>query len=223
MHARALLLEVALQYHRDDNGRMLLSRAHLLGRGWKSADMIQKAKGELLEAELIFETVKGQRPNKASWYACTWWRLDRHPGFDSGVEKAFEQGAYRLRAAVGTSAVNGNDRTTNPPLVTRVSRVMCDRKAPTENASLVPPHGTGSTAIGPPHGTESAPPVPPHGAIRPVLTPSSVPPHGNPLDMPSAGVRARPLEPLVSSRRPLANGSEVTTTDLMARLGRGAR
>ena len=27
MHARALLLEVARQFHRDDNGRMLLSRA----------------------------------------------------------------------------------------------------------------------------------------------------------------------------------------------------
>jgi len=39
MHARALLLEVARQYVRDNNGRLLLSRAYMGARGWKSADM----------------------------------------------------------------------------------------------------------------------------------------------------------------------------------------
>ena len=33
-NARSLLLEVAMQCHGDDNGRMLLSRAHLSKRGW---------------------------------------------------------------------------------------------------------------------------------------------------------------------------------------------
>ena len=78
--AKALLMEVARQYHRDDNGRMLLSRAHLAKRGWLSAAVIQKAKAELLEAGLIFQTVMGHRPNKASWYAVTWRMLDRIPG-----------------------------------------------------------------------------------------------------------------------------------------------
>jgi hypothetical protein len=77
MHARALLLEVARQYHRDDNGRMLLSRAFMAGRGWKSADMLTKAKAELLESGFIFQTVQGHRPNRASWYAVTWRSLDR--------------------------------------------------------------------------------------------------------------------------------------------------
>ena len=84
-----------LQFHGSDNGRMLLSRAYLNQRGWKSSDMIDKGKRELLDAELIFETVKGHRPNKASWYAVTWRRLDQLSGFDHGVEKAFRQGAYR--------------------------------------------------------------------------------------------------------------------------------
>lgn len=94
-NARSLLLEVALQFHGSDNGRMLLSRAYLKKRGLKSSDMIDKGKRELLDAELIFETVKGHRPNKASWYAVTWRSLDQLPGFDHGVEKAFRRGAYK--------------------------------------------------------------------------------------------------------------------------------
>jgi hypothetical protein len=71
MHARALLLEVARQYVRDNNGRLLLSRAHMGPRGWKSMDMLNKAKNELVAGGFIFQTVMGHRPNKASWYAVT--------------------------------------------------------------------------------------------------------------------------------------------------------
>ena len=95
MHARALLLEVARQYVRDNNGRLLLSRAYMETRGWKSVDMLTKAKKELLEAGFIFQTVQGHRPNKASWYAVTWQTLDRHPGFDFGAIETFERSAYR--------------------------------------------------------------------------------------------------------------------------------
>lgn len=160
VHAKALLLEVARQYRKEDNGRMLLSRAHLAPRGWNSSDMIMKAKRELLAADLIFETVKGARPNKASWYAVTWRALDRNPDYDFGAAQAFVRGAYRLKQ----------------PL-----------KAPQKNASLKPPHGTGKAPIAPPHGTETLSPVPPHGAIRSVITALSVPPHGHPLDLPSKG------------------------------------
>lgn len=53
--ARALLLEVARQFVRDNNGRMLLSREYLKTRGWYSAGAIQKAKQELLDAKFIFQ------------------------------------------------------------------------------------------------------------------------------------------------------------------------
>ena len=93
--ARSLLLEIARQFVRDNNGRLLCSRAHLAKRGWKSHDVIQRARDELLQGGFIFETVKGQRPNRASWYAVTWRVLNRHPDFDAGAASAFEQGAYR--------------------------------------------------------------------------------------------------------------------------------
>lgn len=90
--AKALLLEVARQCHGDDNGRLLVSRSLLAARGWKSVDVITRAKQELLDAELIFETVKGQRPNKASWYSVTWRKLAKLKGYDHGVTATFRQG-----------------------------------------------------------------------------------------------------------------------------------
>jgi hypothetical protein len=92
--ARSLLMEIARQYVRDNNGRLLASLRHLETRGWKSWDVITRAKRELLEAGFIHETVMGHRPNKASWYAVTWRSLDRLPGFDPGAEASFERGAY---------------------------------------------------------------------------------------------------------------------------------
>jgi hypothetical protein len=93
--AKALLLEVARQFVRDNNGRLLLSRAHLEKRGWSSNDTINRAKSELLAAGLIFQTVQGHRPNKASWYAVTWRSLDKIPGYDPGTAELFRRGAYQ--------------------------------------------------------------------------------------------------------------------------------
>lgn len=91
--AKALLLEFARQYVRDNNGKLLCSINHLKPRGWTSKDVITRAKRELLEAGLIFETCKGARPNKASWYAVTWYVLDKHSGYDPEAAD-FRRGAY---------------------------------------------------------------------------------------------------------------------------------
>lgn len=53
--ARALLLEFARQFVRDNNGRLLASYAYLSKRGWTSADVITRAKRALLEAGFIHE------------------------------------------------------------------------------------------------------------------------------------------------------------------------
>lgn len=147
MHARALLLEVARQYVRDNNGRLLLSRAYMERRGWKSSDMLTKAKRELLVAGFIHQTVQGQRPNKASWYAVTWYALDRHPGYDVGAVETFERSAYRK----GVPLKNETLRPSNG----------------TEGAAIGPHRGTRSAPPVPPHGPIcglSGPlSVPPHG------------------------------------------------------------
>ncbi len=159
MHARALLLEVARQYVRDNNGRLLMSRAYLLKRGWKSVDMIQKAKTELQTAGFVHQTVQGHRPNKASWYAVTWQRLDRHPDFDFGAERSFVHCAFMHCAFMN-----------NTPLKYDVLR---------------PSGGTGKARIAPPHGTADQSAGPPHGPITARFMTRAVPPHGHHLDKPS--------------------------------------
>lgn len=164
--ARALLLEVARQYHRDDNGRMLLSMKHLKTRGWFSAGVIQKAKQELLDSGFIFETVKGHWPKTASWHAVTWRTLDKLPGYDPGTAECFERGAYRLA----------------PPKEKRPAPTL---KRPKSDAGLIPSDGTYEAPIVPPHGIEECFLVPPHGTIKTNFKVFSIPSNGLPLDMPS--------------------------------------
>lgn len=98
-YAKTLLLDIARQYSGSNNGALRCGRAYMQPRGWTSMDMLTKAKRELLDAGLIFETVKGARPNKASWYAMTWQSLDKLDGLDAGAAAAFERGAYRKKDA----------------------------------------------------------------------------------------------------------------------------
>jgi hypothetical protein len=105
--ARSLLIEIDRQFVRDNNGRLLASAAYLSKRGWNSVDVITRAKRELIAAGFIHETVKGHRPNKASWYAVTWRALDRLPGYDEGTAATFVRGAYQnasLRPSHGAKA-----------------------------------------------------------------------------------------------------------------------
>ena len=126
--ARSLLLEIARQFVRDNNGRLLASRAYLIKRGWKSADVIDRAKHELLEAGFLHETVKGHRPNKASWSAVTWRALDRNSSYDSGAAESFERGAYQKSASLNPSHGTG--------------RSLIAPSRGTEISPPVPSHGT---------------------------------------------------------------------------------
>jgi hypothetical protein len=116
-------------------------------RGWKSADMLNKAKRELLDAGLIFQTVQGHRPNKASWYACTWMPLDQLAGYDFDAMETFQRSAYR----------NGE------PL----KNAMLKPPHGTERPAIAPPHGTENARSVPPHGAIKGgfdnSSVPPHG------------------------------------------------------------
>lgn len=106
--ARSLLLELARQLSPGNNGRLLATRDHLSPRGWRSADVIDRAKRKLIEAGFIHETVMGHRPNKASWYAVTWRAIDRLPGYDPGALESFVRGAYRKNTSLSPSRGTGS-------------------------------------------------------------------------------------------------------------------
>lgn len=90
-----LLLDLAHQYNLKNNGALLASFNYMsTKRGWTSADQLTKAKRELVDHDLIAETVKGHRPNKASWFALTWLALDSIAGLEISTQ-AFPRGAYR--------------------------------------------------------------------------------------------------------------------------------
>lgn len=129
---RSLLMEIARQFVRDNNGRLLASAAYLSKRGWKSADVITRAKRELLEAGFIHETVKGHRPNKASWYAITWQTLDRLMGYDHGAADSFERGAYRNSEPLQIASLRPSHGVERP--------------------SIAPSHGVGKVLPTPSHG-----------------------------------------------------------------------
>jgi hypothetical protein len=145
--ARALLLELARQYVRDNNGRLLLSYAYMTKRGWKSADVITRAKRDLLTGGFIHETVKGHRPNKASWYAVTWHPIDRLPGYDPGGMESFERSAYLHRGGNQNASLRPSDGVGRAPIAP--SRGL-------ESSPSTPPHG----AISPVYAGRS---TPPHG------------------------------------------------------------
>jgi hypothetical protein len=153
--AKALLIEVARQYVRDNNGRLLLSRTYMAKRGWKSADTITNAKRQLLENGFIYETVMGHRPNKASWYAVTWFGLDKLPGYDSGAYEGFKRGAYRQNSPLLNTSLR-------PPAGTVKTTVAPPAGAQT--LPTVPSGGTIETSFGavtvPPNGHHLETPSP---------------------------------------------------------------
>lgn len=173
--ARDLLIEIAIQYRGNNNGRLLASKKQLEGRGWKSSDLIVKAKRELIEAKFIHETVMGQRPNKASWYAVTWWKLDKHPGFDDGAHHLFKLGAYRLNEPLKLAAKGAAKRIAN---MARIARA--------KNAPLTSSAGVEEAPIAPWGGVEAPPATPLHGPVMAQKDPPATPPHGNHLNKPSA-------------------------------------
>jgi hypothetical protein len=103
--ARSLLLEFGLQYRGSNNGMLIATMRHLKKRGWNSADVVSRAKRELIEAGLIFETVRGRRPSIASWFALTWHALDQNTKYDAGIAKGFKRGLYRESHFNGTNAI----------------------------------------------------------------------------------------------------------------------
>jgi len=107
--ARSLLMEFARQYVKDNNGRLLASTRFLKTRGWNSADVIHRAKLELVEAGLIYETVKGHRPNKASWYAITWQNLDKDSRYDAGAWEGWKyaRSGYKNTAFIPPNGTMG--------------------------------------------------------------------------------------------------------------------
>lgn len=137
--ARSLLVDMAKQYTGRNNGKLTACAKYLVPLGWRSNDVIVRARRELIDCCLILETRKGARPNRAGWYALTWLDLDVTEGLDIDpklYERCFRRGYMR------------------------------PDKPAAQTVSLRPRDGAATSAIAPGDGTSGATVAPRDGAIR---------------------------------------------------------
>jgi len=156
--ARSLLIDIAMQYTGNNNGKLTACAKYLNGKGWRSNDTIVRARRELLDCGLLIETRKGGFPNTPAWFALSWLDLDQGQGLDI-----------------------------NPRLYRRGEYLRPDKPA-ASGASLVPSGGAGKGCIAPSGGASASGPVPSGGAIRGGLVPLPAPSGGAYLEIPSAPV-----------------------------------
>ena len=177
--AKALLLEFARQFVRDNNGRLLCSMTYLGPRGWKSNDVITRAVRELVAAGFVHQTAQGHRPSKASWYAATWRALDRHPGYDVGTMESFQRGAYRLWVAAQ-----------------RPTEIAPPTPSPgaEKNASLTPSPGVERASRAPSPGVGALTTAPSPGAVEGGSGAFSTPGDGDHLEKPSTVSAAKDVQ-----------------------------
>ena len=153
--ARALLIDIAMQYGGHNNGKLTACAKYLKAKGWNSNDTIVRARRDLLDCGLLIETRKGARPNKAAWYALPWLDLDQGQGLDIDP-KFFDRGAY-----------------------------MRPDKPAARNARLAPDGGTAKAPIAPAGGARIAPLAPRAGAVRVGTVALPAPARGAYLETPS--------------------------------------
>jgi hypothetical protein len=107
-HARMLLFDLFAQYRGNNNGDLCAAWKVMKPRGWRSEDTLARAKKQLLDLGLIFETRRGARPNKASLYAVTWCALDDCGGKLDISPRGFPRSLYRNLDPVPPLAMKKN-------------------------------------------------------------------------------------------------------------------
>lgn len=91
--AKSLLFDLMRQHSGNNNGHLHLSFSWLERRGWKSRDVIQRARAELLERGLLIQTKQGGLNIGASRYAVTWLKISNFVGLDIQA-KDYHPGAW---------------------------------------------------------------------------------------------------------------------------------
>jgi len=161
--ARSLLYELIRQLSGRNNGHLQLASPWLKKRGWKSADVVQRAKGELLERGLIVLTRQGGLNSGPSLYGVTWLHISNFVRLDLSPQN-YSPGQWRLM-----------DRS---PLIEKreLSSVSRSGAAPPNGAAAllaVPSHGaktalSGAQAV-PSHGNNVSTNTSPAAAVVAVL------------------------------------------------------
>lgn len=100
--ARSLLFDIAAQYDRTNNGKLVCCAKYLRPLGWTSNDTISRALRELKASGLLIETRIGMMPpcSRAAWFAIGWFDLDIYSGLD------IEPRSYRKCPLIPIKSIN---------------------------------------------------------------------------------------------------------------------
>ncbi|MDP3584473.1 MAG: hypothetical protein Q8R61_05060 [Thiobacillus sp.] len=111
--AKALLFELMRQHNalKGNNGHLHLSFSWLANRGWKSRDVIQRARDELMRRGLLIQTRQGGLNIGASRYAVTWIKISNFVGLEI-ESKDYHPGAWGFMDALPIAQRNAS---TSPP------------------------------------------------------------------------------------------------------------
>jgi len=111
--AKALLFELIRQHNavKGNNGHLHLSFTWLQKRGWKSRDVIQRARDELLKRGLLIQTRQGGLNIGASRYAVTWLKITNFVGLEI-QGKDYHPGAWGFMDTLPLAKQNA---ITSPP------------------------------------------------------------------------------------------------------------
>ena len=153
--ARSLLIDIAMQYTGNNNGKLTACQKYLKPMGWSSNDTVVRARRQLIDCGLLIETRKGGFPNTAAWFALSWCALDQAQGLDIDP-KRYRTGEY----------------------------MRLDKPA-NKNAALVPSGGATRAPVAPAGGTRASILAPSGGAMRGTSSPSPTPSGGAYLEIPS--------------------------------------
>lgn len=94
--ARSLLLELMRQHTGRNNGHFQLASGWLRRRGWKSADVVQRAKVELIARQLAIKTRLGGLNAGPDLWALTWLPISDYSGLSEVNAKTYHPGAWHF-------------------------------------------------------------------------------------------------------------------------------
>ena len=149
--ARALLVDIAMQYSGHNNGKLTACAKYLIPMGWTSNNTLLRAVQELLACGLMIETRKGGFPNTAAWFALSWLDLDQGQGLDIDP-KHYRRGGYMAPDKPAPASTNAR---TEKATEARKLAALAKRTA-NQNAALTPSHGAVKARIAPLDGVRAS-------------------------------------------------------------------
>jgi hypothetical protein len=94
--ARSLLFELMRQHTGRNNGHMQLATGWLRRRGWKSVDVVQRAKAELITRQLAIKARLGGLNAGPDLWALTWLPISDYSGLTEVSAMTYHPGAWHF-------------------------------------------------------------------------------------------------------------------------------